>query len=313
MTDTPASATGEQIEIRHGEQRAGIVTLGAGLRAYCVGSRAVIDGYDRRQIASSGRGQTLIPWPNRLRDGAYVFRGERYQLPLTEPERANAIHGLVRWEDWSVAERLPDRVSLEYTLHPQEGYPFALAITIEYELGAGGLTVRTSATNIGHRACPYGAGAHPYLTAGPGTIDGCRLHAPGRRWLKTDERMIPTGSAPVHGTRYDFRVGREIGTTVLDTGYTDLERDADGLARVKLSGPDGGGSVTLWQDSRYQYLMLFTGDSLPDVSRRRGGLGVEPMTCAPNAFASGDGLLTLEPGERFTCSWGIEPDPRAAG
>jgi aldose 1-epimerase len=53
--------------------------------------------------------------------------------------------------------------------------------------------------------------------------------------------------------------------------------------------------------------MLFTGDSLPDASRRRGGLGVEPMTCAPNAFASGDGLRVLEPGESFSAAWGIAP------
>ena len=51
--------------------------------------------------------------------------------------------------------------------------------------------------------------------------------------------------------------------------------------------------------------MLFTGDPLPDVARR--SLAVEPMTCAPNAFRSGDGLIRLEPGESATSSWGIVP------
>jgi aldose 1-epimerase len=27
------------------------------------------------------------------------------------------------------------------------------------------------------------------------------------------------------------------------------------------------------------------------------GLGTEPMTCPPNAFTSGDALITLEPGQ----------------
>ena len=53
--------------------------------------------------------------------------------------------------------------------------------------------------------------------------------------------------------------------------------------------------------------MLFTGDTLGDVGRRRQGLAVEPMTCAPNAFRTGDGLRIIEPGEAFRASWGIIP------
>ena len=75
---------------------------------------------------------------------------------------------------------------------------------------------------------------------------------------------------------------------------------------MRLESPRSGRAVTLWLDRSYPYLMLFTGDSLPEQQRRRRGLGVEPMTCAPNAFQSGDGLVTLEPGETFTGRWGIQ-------
>ena len=51
--------------------------------------------------------------------------------------------------------------------------------------------------------------------------------------------------------------------------------------------------------------MVFTGDPLPDVSRR--SLAVEPMTCPPNAFRTGEDLIQLEPGQSFTSSWGIDP------
>jgi len=50
--------------------------------------------------------------------------------------------------------------------------------------------------------------------------------------------------------------------------------------------------------------MVFTGD-IPAVQRR--GLAVEPMTCPPNAFRSGDALVTLEPGESHTAAWGLSP------
>jgi aldose 1-epimerase len=48
------------------------------------------------------------------------------------------------------------RVVLEYLLHPQPGYPFSLSLGIEYALLDTGLRVRTTATNVGADACPYG-------------------------------------------------------------------------------------------------------------------------------------------------------------
>jgi aldose 1-epimerase len=64
--------------------------------------------------------------------------------------------------------------------------------------------------------------------------------------------------------------------------------------------------AALWVDEAYRYLMVYTGDTLAPERRRRG-LAVEPMTCAPNAFVSGDGLVRLEPGAEHIAEWGIEP------
>lgn len=306
IVSTPVRPSGRQLELAHGEQRAAVVEVGGGLRTYRAGERDVVDGYDEWEMCTAGRGQPLIPWPNRLRDGSYEFDGERHQLALSEPPTHNAIHGLTRWSNWTVAERERDYARMEHVLHPQTGYPFALALAIEYALGDSGLTVRTSATNVGARACPYGTGAHPYLAAGDELVDACMLQAPGAQRLRTDDRSLPTGTEPVDDTEYDFRSPRQIGATQLDTGYATLVRDADGLARVRLSRPDGV-QVTLWQDRHYEYLMLFTGETVPEPQRRRRGLAVEPMTCAPNAFQSGDGLRVLAPGETLTSAWGIEP------
>src|SRR4051794_38429863 len=158
-----ALPSGEQIEIRAGNHRVVVAEVGAGIRSYAVGDREVLDGYGERETATDGRGQVLIPWPNRLQDGSYDFAGETHQLPLTEPEAHNAIHGLVRWVPWSVLERYEDRVVLGYSLYPQPGYPFSLDLRVEYSVSETGLRVTTSAINVGPRACPYGSGAHPYL------------------------------------------------------------------------------------------------------------------------------------------------------
>jgi aldose 1-epimerase len=299
-----SSPSGEQIEIASGDQRAVVVEVGGGLRAYSAAGRELLDGYPADGEIVSGRGQVLIPWPNRLRDGTYEFDGQRHQLPITEPEHHNAIHGLVRWAGWTVGEREQSRVVMEHMIHPSPGYPFSLALSIEYGLSDEGLSVATTATNAGPDPCPYGCGAHPYLTLGTATVDSIVLTAPGRTVLRSDERGIPTGQAAVEGTEYDFREPKAIGATRLDHCFTDLERD-DGIARVELRGPDESGGLTLWMDDAYGYLMLFTGDPLPDVNRR--SLAVEPMTCPPNAFATGEAVVRLEPGGSFSSRWGIAP------
>ena len=92
---------------------------------------------------------------------------------------------------------------------------------------------------------------------------------------------------------------------MLDHCFGDLVRDDDGIAHVELRDPGGGTAVTLWLDESYRYFMLYTGDPRPDVARR--SLAVEPMTCAPNAFRTGDDVLVLEPGAAIESEWGISP------
>jgi aldose 1-epimerase len=255
--------SGEQYELTFDDQRVVVVEVGGGLRTYAAGEREVLDGYAVDELCRSGRGQVLAPWPNRIEGGAYSFDGNDYRLALTEPEPGNAIHGLVRWASWNADEREPSRIVMSHLLHPQPGYPFALRFRIEYALDAAGLTVHTSAENIGAHACPFGVGHHPYLKAPTGRVDD----------------MVVDGEA--------------IGAQELD----DSKR-MDGPWRIEID------DVTVWADAAWKHVQLFTGDPLPDVARR--SLAVEPMTCPPNAFRTGEDLMRLEPGETFVGTWGIE-------
>jgi len=298
--------TGEQFTLRCADAEAVVVEVGGGLRSYRAGGRELVDGFGEREMAGNARGHVLAPWPNRLRDGRYTWDGAEHATPISEPETGNAIHGLVRFLAWQAVDRTSDAVTLEHLLHPQPGYPFPLRLQIAYELTTAGLSVRTTATNEGDVALPYGEGHHPYLAAGPGLhVDDCTLVAPGGTRVETDERALPVGAVPVEETPYDLRAGRRIGDLVIDHCFTDLARDDDGLARVRFTGPDGRGTA-VWLDDSYRYLQLFTGDVVPEPRRRRG-LAVEPMTCPPDALHSGEGVRRLEPGESTTSTWGLAP------
>jgi aldose 1-epimerase len=296
--------SGEQFEIALGEQRATIVEVGAGLRVYEVAGRAVLDPYPLQAICDGAHGAPLIPWPNRLADGRYRFDGVDHAVAISEPERHNAIHGFMLWRPWTAVEREPNRILMGARLFPLTGYPFTLELRISYELNEAGLSVTTTATNIGGSACPYGVGQHPYLSPGEGLIDDCLLEMPAATRILTDEdRQLPCGRDAVQGTGYDFRQPRRLADQHLDDPFTDLARDAAGVATVTLRMP-GGERVELWMDERYKFVELYSGDTLAPERRRRG-LAVEPMTCAPNAFQSGDGLVRLEPGATLTSRWGV--------
>jgi aldose 1-epimerase len=299
--------SGQQHVLTFGDQRAVVTEVGAGLRAYTVGDRDVVDGFAEEEMCSIGRGQLLLPWPNRIEDGRYEFAGRVHQAPINEPDRHSALHGLTRWVNWTAVEQAEDRVLMSLVLHPQPGYPFTLRFDVDYHLSAGGLTMRTTATNVGQQAAPYGAGHHPYLTLGT-LIDQALLKMPALMRLEANDRLIPTGRVlPNGGTAYDFLELRPIGSLGMDTAFANLVPDSDGLIRVHLQAPGGDPRITLWMEPAYKFLMVYTPDAISDRARRRRSIAIEPMTCAPNAFRSGDGLIVLRPGESWSGSWGILP------
>jgi aldose 1-epimerase len=295
--------SGQQFEISAAGQRATIVEVGGGIRTFSAGDRDVLQSYPVDAMCDGAHGAVLIPWPNRLGDGRYRFDGADHQVGLTEPDKGNALHGFLNWRPWQPAHHTPDQIVMTATLYPVEGYPFTLDVRVDYRLDGAGLTVTTTATNAGDRPCPYGSGQHPYLSPGPGMIDECTVFLDaGTRILTDPDRQLPAGTESVAGTPFDFRNGRELGSLRVDHAFTDLARDKADRAWVRLARPDGA-VAELWADGTYPIIEIYTGDTLA-TGRRRRGLGVEPMTCPPNALQTGDRVLRLEPGQSVTTAWG---------
>jgi aldose 1-epimerase len=300
----PHPPSGIQHEIRHADQVAVVTEVGATLRAYSVGGLDVLDGFSVDEPSSAGRGQVLAPWPNRLDGGRYEFDGRRGAAPIDEPEPGNAIHGLVRWLPWLLASKTDEAVALGCVLHPQPAYPWRLELGLEHRFVKDGLEVVARATNASAEAAPFGIGFHPYLTVGI-PVDDVRLTIPASRRLTTDDRALPVGEEDVAGTEFDFTVGRPVGATRLDTCFTGLARGSDGRSRARLESTDGGHGIEVWADEAFGYLQVYTGDTLEPTSRRRQAVAIEPMTCPPNAFASGADVIRLEPGASWSGAWGI--------
>lgn len=249
------------------------------------------------------RSSLLLPFVNRIRDGAYSFDGRTHQLPCNEPARHVALHGFLFDAPFTVTAAAAStdgaRLALAYDAPGDApGYPFPFRAEVVYELTAAGLTFTLRVLNTGTLDLPLGAGWHPYFQLG-GLIDELIIQAPVSAAVQTDaDRLLPTGAlepAP------DFRGGVLLGPRFIDQTFV-LDPTAGGRAETTLTRPATGQRLTLWQDAgpdQFRFLHFYTDPS-------RTVLAVEPVTSAPDAFNTGQGLIRLAAGARFTASAGIQ-------
>ncbi|WP_422117260.1 aldose 1-epimerase family protein [Brachybacterium sp. UNK5269] len=302
----PARARGDLFALSAGSYRAEISTVGAILESLTVGGRDLLVRNPEQGPMQFYRGAIVAPWPNRIGDGRYRWDGQELQTALTEPERDNALHGLVCFQAFTPVTVGEREIVLRTELFPSPGYPFHLLLSVHHALDAEtGLTTTVSALNIGEQDAPYGVCPHPYLVAGPEPLDEWSLEVRADTVLTvTEDRLLPTGTAPVApGSDFDFSSARPLGALFIDHAFTDLGRDEQGRLLVTVTAP-GGTGVQLSAGEECSWLQVHTGDR-PEPEHHRRGLAVEPMTCPPDAFRSGTDVVRLAPGADHAASWSI--------
>ena len=303
------------IELTLGENSAVVSTTGAALREFAVA--------DRRVVVPMGAfdGAVLAPWPNRIAEGRYELHGQEHQLPTTEAGRNTALHGLVADTEWDILEHDQDgaSVSLRTALSPLPGYPFHLSLTVSYSLSEDGIRISARAQNDGAEPAPFGFGFHPWIHPGAEKVNDSQLAIPAQTWFETDERLIPVDNRPFDDGSLipadhepddapcivckDFRSLRTLDSAVLDDAFGTPQRGTDGWSKARLKGADDR-TVVIGMDESFRAWQVCTGDELAGEQSRRA-IAIEPMTCPPNAFASGTDFDIIEPGGEITVQWAI--------
>lgn len=293
-SDQLLSPTGEQYELSAGPWRAIVTEQGATLRSLTRDGTDVVKPFPADSLPASSQGQQLLPWPNRIRDGHYVFDGVDQQLPISEVDRNNAIHGLAGWVPWSLLEHTADSLTQSVRIMARPGWPGTLEAVLTHRLTDEGLDVEVTARNVGTSPLPFGYAAHPYLVL-DAPIDEWTVNAPFTGWLEVDDRLLPVAMHPMDD-EHTLSADRPLGARRLDTAFTVRGQD-----RWEITVSHGDRSHTLWGDAALGWAQIYTPGA-------RDALAVEPMTCGPDAFNEGpthDGVIRLEPGEDVTVHWGI--------
>ena len=284
-----------------GEARAIITELAASLRTLSIGGVDLTQPYPENSTPPFADGIVLVPWPNRIPDGKWDLHGKPQRLDITEPERNNAIHGLLRNAPYRLLASTDDSVTLGATIFPQRGYPFLLETTVRYQLVDDGIRVTHGIRNDSSEAAPVAIGAHPFLMIGDVPTADLMLTVRAQTYFAVDDRLNLFAAIPVEATDYDLREGRRVGELDLDEAFGDIA-PIDGVTAL-LRAPDGR-EVALWQDEDFRFVQVFTTPIFPSATGHTTAVAIEPMTAPANAFNTGE-ARRLEPGESWATRWGI--------
>jgi aldose 1-epimerase len=303
--------TGQQFTISRTVEgrrmRATVTEVAAGLRELSVEGVDLIEPFAEDARPAKAQGIVLAPWGGRVAGGDWQLEGATQRLALTERDKGNASHGLLRFSPYRLLEQSESKLLLQATIHPQSGWPFLVDTFVGYELTDDGLTVTHEAINSGAERAPWACGAHPYLAVGATPAERLTLTVPAARVFNAVD-LIPTEETLVDAmdaSAPDLRAGRRLAELDIDHNYAGLEF-VGGVATSSLVDEQGRG-VELWQDAAFPYAVVFTPRDFPAADGARHAVAVEPMSAPANALNSGQGLVWLEPGETWRGQWGIAP------
>jgi aldose 1-epimerase len=234
----------------------------------------------------------MAPYPNRIRDGVFVFQGRRYELKF--PEK-HSIHGDVRNRPWRIEGASARETTLSFRSKDftDVNYPFAFSATQTFRIVDGNLLVQCVIKNEDTVAMPAGCGYHPYFMRALGGRDEnvkLRFSVEGA-YPYVGETPLPEGMAAPLTAPQNFSTQRSLDVS-LDTCFAGWNGAAE------MVWPESKVRVAMHASSNMSHLVLFSPPGKPFFA-------LEPqsqMTDGCNFLARGEkntGVAVIAPGEEL--------------
>lgn len=324
------------VELSAGDYLASIDLQGGGLRGLWHRARPLVQTYPVGAPAPLSAGQVLAPWPNRTSDGVFAVDGNVYALPINEPARNNAIHGVCNTVEWEVVEagaasvskeageaendreakeargskqisEAAQQVHVRAQVGPEQGWPWRLEMSATWSLRVDtGLRVEWSARNLGERRQPFGLGWHPYLSALGAPLDECELQLqPVNTCVPLDpQKMVPCGVDVPADETWDLAGGIPMAGVQMDHCFGVWPHSEAPVAPARSGSAvtllnERGEGVRMRAGGEFGWYQVYVADPVNGEGYPEVGraVAVEPMTCPADALRSGRGVVWLEPAE----------------
>jgi aldose 1-epimerase len=255
----------------------------------------------------------LAPWADLLDEPAFWANGKRYgfNMGLGNVRGERPIHGLLTaCPHWQIMEAASDGDSahvtsrLEFWKYPDlmAQWPFAHEYEITHRLDNGVLEVKTTVTNLSTEPMPIAIGFHPYFQIPGVPREEWIAHLAARTHVIADEHQIPTGEM----RPLDIPNPLPLRGEILDDGFADLERDAEGCAHFTIEA--GGQAIETLFGPNYRVATVYLPPLRPWEPQEF--ICIEPLTAIINGVnLSRQGkysdLQTVTPGGEWTESFWI--------
>jgi aldose 1-epimerase len=264
---------------------------------------SIVDGYnDYTSLMNRDyyKSAFLLPFPNRLKDGKYSYKGKTYQFPINDSDGNNALHGFDDFYKMELKDVQLKGENASVILHnsyngQNPSYPFAFEFTVTYILGEdNSFECEIQIRNPNDFTIPIGFGWHPYFQIGE-FAKNLKLQLPACEKVEVDAGMIPTGKV-LDYTK--FSESKLLDDTSLDTCFKLKEKK--GNATICLVSEEHNVQLTYWQEAKqFPYFQIYT----PPTGK---SVAIEPMTCNINAFNSGDRLMEMPAKAVFSGKFGVK-------
>jgi aldose 1-epimerase len=253
----------------------------------------------------------LFPFPNRIRDGRFSYRGRAWSLPINDPAIRNSIHGFACRRPWRVIGSGADSDSAFVTGEFRcsiddpsslQSWPADHILRLTIRLKNGSLRFEAEVINPDILPLPFGLGYHPYFAlpfAKTSLGDESRIEVPGKSYWELDGNLPSGVLLPVDAAR-DLNRPRKFAELELDDVLTQLPERAprvDGLIE-RAAIASAGATLRIFCSPSYREMVVFT-------PPHRQAFCVEPYTCTTDAInlqprGLDAGWLELAPGQTWT-------------
>ena len=226
----------------------------------------------------------LAPFANRLDETAFYANGKKYNFDLELGNVRGPIPqtGYVNGtKDWKLVEAKADRQSawvtcrLDFYRNPafMAQFPFAHTITMTYRVSNGALEVNTKIDNLSTDPMPVVIGFHPIFELPEGSRNDWTVSLDAKtHWIEIPQRL-PTGETqPIESFFGSDRTAIQLKKyALIDDVFTDLIRDANGRATMKLMY--SGKELHVSLGPKFKTVLAWSTPLAPGGGGRAGGGG----------------------------------------
>ena len=238
----------------------------------------------------------LVPFSNRIKAGKFAFNGHKYTIPtnyLGDHIHASHGHG---WENvWSLARHDTQHCDMVFAMNDLTMWPFPYRAEQNLSLGADGLTLGLTVTNIGDQPMPAGLGIHPYF---PRT-DDTTLQAQTSHLWEIDNDVIPFRRVPTP-PEYDFATAKTLKTARLDHCFDGYEGESE------IIWPGQPMKLTMRSSNNLRHFVVYT-------PRGKNFFCAEPVSHMPDGInrieVEDTGIVVLRPNESMTAQYQFIASP----